>query len=124
MTFGFNFSLQLREEFVVFHSFTALGLFEAYFNSSHYAKVIHDTIIRDVIRQLLDHLLNLLFPRHSASSSAANAVVFEREFVILAQGVPDPVLRQEDTGQIGVPGEPNTGQVVHFALVPVGRRPQ
>src|SRR5262245_17968415 len=57
------------------------------------------------------------------SSTAANAVVLQRELVVLAQRVPHPVLGQENAAQVGVAGEPDAGQVVNLVLVPVGGPP-
>src|SRR5712692_2859615 len=56
--------------------------------------------------------------------SPANAVIFQWKLVILPQRVPDPVFRQEDTAKIGMPREPDPGEIVDFALMPVGRAPQ
>ena len=52
---------------------------------------------------------------------AANAVIFERHFVIFAQRMADPVFRAEDAPQVRMADEVHAGQVVDFALVPVGR---
>src|SRR5947209_8687534 len=59
-----------------------------------------------------------------ADLTAANAVVFQREFIILAQRVSDPILREQDAAQVRVAVEPDAGQVVHFALMPVGGPPE
>ena len=39
-----------------------------------------------------------------------DAVVFQRELVVLAQRMADPVLGQQDAAQVGVAGEPDAGQ--------------
>src|SRR4051812_28096153 len=57
-------------------------------------------------------------------STAADAVILQRELVILAQRVPHPVLGQQNAAQVGVAGEPDAGQVVDLALVPVGTGPE
>ena len=61
--------------------------------------------------------------RRDSDLSAANAVIFQRHFVILAQRMADPILGAEDAPQVGMAGEVDARQVVHLALVPVGRAP-
>src|SRR3972149_6448759 len=43
--------------------------------------------------------------------------------IVLAQGMPLPVVRHEDAGQVGVAAEANAEEGVHLALQPVRRRP-
>src|SRR5579872_882780 len=52
-------------------------------------------------------------------SATADAVVFQRVFVVLAQRMADPVVGQKDARQVRVAGEPDAGQVVDLAFVPV-----
>src|SRR5262245_1112892 len=52
-----------------------------------------------------------------------NPVVLQREFVVLPQGVPLPVLREEDSSQVRVAREHHAAQVKRLPLVPVGRGP-
>src|SRR4051794_25653934 len=58
------------------------------------------------------------------ASASPNAVILKREFVILAQGMADPVFRQQNAAQVGMAGEPEAGEIVNLALVPVGGGPQ
>src|SRR5262249_7201979 len=58
-------------------------------------------------------------PRISEMSAAADAMVFERELVVLAQRVAGPIFGQQNPRQVGMAGEPDAAQVVDFALVPV-----
>src|SRR5689334_7755010 len=68
--------------------------------------------------------LSFILPPLSFDSTATDAVVFQGELVVLAQRVAHPVFRQEDAAQVRVAGEPDAGQVVNLALVPVGRSPE
>ena len=60
---------------------------------------------------------------HGMASFASDAVVFQRELVILAQRMSDPVFGTEDAAQVGMPREMDAHQVERLALVPVGNRP-
>src|SRR5436305_15016134 len=53
----------------------------------------------------------------------ADAVVFQRKFVILSQRVPFPVFGTQNSPQVGMIGEIDSHQIVRFALVPVGDGP-
>src|SRR5262245_52457001 len=54
----------------------------------------------------------------------ADSVVFQRKFVVFSQRMADPVLGEQDARQVGVAGEPDAGQVIDLAFVPVSGAPQ
>src|SRR5438105_864927 len=56
--------------------------------------------------------------------SSSNTVIFQRELVILAQRVAEPVLGEQDAAQVGVAAKPDAAEIVDLALVPVGRLPR
>src|ERR1700730_153487 len=49
----------------------------------------------------------------------ANTVILERKLVILPEGMTFPIVGEKDAAEGGVPGEPDAGEVVNLALVPV-----
>ena len=50
-------------------------------------------------------------------------MILEREFVVLAKRMTDPVFRTKDTDEVGVPHKADPDQVESFPLVPVGDLP-
>src|SRR6186997_3006592 len=55
--------------------------------------------------------------------TSADAVIFERHFVIFSQGIPYPILGAEDSPHVRMAGEHHARQVINFALVPIGGPP-
>jgi hypothetical protein len=76
-------------------------------------------------------LVNKYLNRHAETPktnslclSATDAVVFQRELVILPQRVTFPIVGQQDARQVGMADELHATQVVNLALVPVSGPPE
>src|SRR5262245_48270659 len=54
---------------------------------------------------------------------SADAVIFQRHFIVFTQWMADPVFGAEDATQAGMAGEADAAQIKHFALVPIGGFP-
>src|SRR5437588_2945351 len=61
--------------------------------------------------------------REVVMSTSPDSVILERELVILAERVPFPIVGKQDARQVRVAGEPDAGEIVNLALVPLGAAP-
>src|SRR5438105_1203652 len=60
---------------------------------------------------------------HFPSLSPPDSMILQGELVVFAQGVADPVFGEQNAAQVRMAGEPNAGEIVNFAFVPIGGGP-